>query len=639
MSDSTVNGPSAGPGPAGNALDDLLARLECQPRDRWLVLLRADQHERWGLGQRLPAEVYLEQLSSLSIDDETAVDLIYSEVLLRIDRDEKPTAAEYSYRFPRYAASLRQQFNLLAALRGCPDLRPADATQEAGREGRHNADTLQIADRGLDNSTLVHPTLHCDESPASPPGYEIIEELGRGGMGVVYLAWQKGLDRFVALKMMREGDRVDSKARERIRKEAATAARLSHPNIVQVYEVGEHHGRPFFSLEFCDGGSLSEALARRPQPPRAAAEMVETLARAVEHAHCQGIVHRDLKPANVLLVSGGMVGGGWSPDSTRRSPLSTHHLPLTTLQLKIADFGLARQMEAVGHSHTQAIIGTPGYMAPEQAAGRQATPATDVHALGTILYELLTGRPPFGGENVLHTLEQVRYRNPVPPASLNGQVHRDINTICLKCLQKDPHARYPSALALAEDLRRFLNNEPIQARPVGGLERGSRWCRRNPAWALLWALSALALLGLLLGVAVHQVRLAEEEERTASARRKAQVEKDARQAAQRAEAVQRYFSALARVREKQLTHTPGWTWEGLEELQQACDIKTDVRDVVQLRTEAAALLAGIDLREQTTLAQNFCAAASAVHPDGDLLALGELKAQGFLVSTVRVIDL
>jgi serine/threonine-protein kinase len=246
---------------------------------------------------------------------------------------------------------------------------------------------------------------------------------------------------------------------------------------VQIYEVGEHEGRPFFSLEFVPGGSLADKLRGVPQPPPAAAPLVETLAQAIHVAHQHGIVHRDLKPANVLLAA----------DGTPR----------------ISDFGLAKQLgTGPGQTQTGAILGTPSYMAPEQAGGRSRTlgPAADIYALGALLYEMLTGRPPFMGETALDTMQQVLNQEPVPPRQLQPKVPRDLETICLKCLSKEPARRYASALDLAEDLRRFRSGEPIQARPLGTLGRLARWSYRHPAVALLTALLILALAGGLAGV-------------------------------------------------------------------------------------------------------------------------------------------
>ncbi|HKB35594.1 MAG TPA: serine/threonine-protein kinase [Gemmataceae bacterium] len=289
------------------------------------------------------------------------------------------------------------------------------------------------------------PTQHPETRPATATvpnveGYEVLDVLGHGGMGLVYRARQKGLNRPVALKMILSGAGAGPAERARFRIEAEAVARLQHPNIVQVYEVGEHEGAPFMALELVVGGSLATALDGTPLPPRRAAELVLALAEAVKHAHERGIVHRDLKPANVLLADDG-------------TP-------------KIADFGLARRLGSdEGLTQTGAVLGSPSYMAPEQAEGsREVGPAADVYALGAILYELLTGRPPFLAETLLETLAQVREHDPVAPRDLQPRVPNDLNTICLKCLEKDRAHRYLTAAALADDLHRFLDGEPINAR-------------------------------------------------------------------------------------------------------------------------------------------------------------------------------
>ncbi len=313
------------------------------------------------------------------------------------------------------------------------------------------------------------------ESPADFPAvfgaYELLEEVGRGGMGVVYRARQPALNRVVALKMIAPEACGGPGARARFRTEAQAAARLQHPNVVQIFEVGEQQGRPFLVLEYVGGGSLARRLEGAPLASSAAARMVETLAHAVHTAHLCGVIHRDLKPANVLLTPNGIP--------------------------KVADFGLAKQMDgdSGGQTETGAILGTPSYMAPEQAEGgrRPSGPATDVYALGALLYELLTGRPPFRGVTRLDTLHQVVRDEPVPPRRLQPGVPRDLETVCLKCLQKEPRKRYDSALSLAEDLRRFGAGEPVLARPAGWVEVAWRWCRRRPAQAILGASLLLAL--------------------------------------------------------------------------------------------------------------------------------------------------
>ncbi len=305
--------------------------------------------------------------------------------------------------------------------------------------------------------------------PASIPQqvgeYEILEEIGRGGMGVVYRARHRHLQRLVALKMLLGGSFALHDERVRFRAEAEAVARLQHPHIVQIYEVGEYDAdaglpRPYFTLEFVEGGNLAARVAGRPQAPRQAAAWIETLARATHYAHGQGIIHRDLKPGNVLLTADG--------------------------QPKICDFGVAKLLV---HSDlkTQSgmVIGTAEFMAPEQAAGqRHIGPAADIYALGAILYTLLTGRPPFQGPSPLHTLEQVRNLEPVTPGRLQPRIPRDLETICLKCLEKAPAKRYASAFDLADDLRKFLGDEPIRARRASAWERTARWIRRHKTLTL-----------------------------------------------------------------------------------------------------------------------------------------------------------
>ncbi|MCI0459995.1 MAG: tetratricopeptide repeat protein [Gemmataceae bacterium] len=356
-----------------------------------------------------------------------------------------------------------------------------------------------VAGKAASSADPVNYDTHLPRAPARQrpplnvtiPGYEVLEELGRGGMGVVYKARQQGLNRLVALKMILSGAHAGPDQLARFRAEAEAVAALQHPNIVQIYEIGEHEGRPYFSLEFVAGGSLTARLGGTPLPADQAARLVEPLARAMHSVHERGIIHRDLKPGNVLLAACGLA----NPEGYSAKPQAAEVTP------KITDFGLARQLDTdSGHTSTGAVLGTPSYMAPEQAAGKvkEIGPAVDVYALGAILYECLTGRPPFKGPTVLDTLDQVRQDEPVPPHRLLAKVPRDLETICLRCLEKDPRKRYGSALELADDLHRFLRGEPIQARPVSAWERGWKWARRRPAIA---GLSAALLLVLVLGFA------------------------------------------------------------------------------------------------------------------------------------------
>jgi WD40 repeat protein/tRNA A-37 threonylcarbamoyl transferase component Bud32 len=372
----------------------------------------------------------------------------------------------------------------------------------------------------------------------SVPGYALLAELGRGGMGVVYKARHIKLNRLVALKMILAGSHAGAADLSRFQTEAQAIARLQHLHIVQVYEVGEHEGKPFFSLEYCGGGSLAQKLNGTPLPPHEAAALVETLARAMQAVHVHHIIHRDLKPGNVLLTEDG-------------TP-------------KITDFGLAKNLDEAGQTASGAMMGTPSYMAPEQTGRRSAQvgPLADVYALGAILYECLTGRPPFKAATSLDTILQVVNSEPVAPTQLQAKTPRDLETICLKCLHKEPSKRYASAAALAEDLQRFLAGEPIAARPVGRLERGWRWCRRNPAVAALLATVALTLLigaGVATVLAVLASQNAERADQEAASARLAQQQslrdaEEAQQARARAEAAERAAdreAAAARLAQQQ----------------------------------------------------------------------------------------
>jgi serine/threonine protein kinase/Tfp pilus assembly protein PilF len=338
-------------------------------------------------------------------------------------------------------------------------------------------------------------------------GYQILRELGRGGMGVVYLAWQTKLNRHVALKMILAGEQAGQEQLERFRLEAESVARLQHPNIVHIHEVGQQEGRPFFSLEYVDGISLPEKLAGTPQLARDAAELVHTLALAVHYAHQRGVVHRDLKPANILLQSKSEIRGAESEREVRDSASDfglrvSDFSPISAFAPKITDFGLAKRLDVdSGQTRSGEVVGTPSYMAPEQAAGRSRLvgPAADVYALGAILYEMLTGRPPFKAETPVETVRQVVTEEPVRPTRLQPKVPRDLETICLQCLQKEPERRYATAVALAEDLQRFLGGEPISARPTPWWEVGAKWAKRRPALAGLVVVSMLAMLSLAAG--------------------------------------------------------------------------------------------------------------------------------------------
>jgi WD40 repeat protein/serine/threonine protein kinase len=401
------------------------------------------------------------------------------------------------------------------------------------------------------SQTPVAPAVPAPESEAvSVPGYQVLRELGRGGMSVVYLARQDSPERLVALKMILAGPHADAERRLRVRAEADAIARLQHPNIVTIYEIGEHAGLPFLALEYVRGGSLRDHVSGKPQPPADAAALVETLSRAMHYAHQRGVVHRDLKPANVLLQEDltqrrkdakedSQEENQSHQDPSSRFPSSglCVFASLREVLPKITDFGLAKHDRAA-LTMTGAVLGTPSYMAPEQALGHTAAvgPATDIYALGAILYELLTGRPPFQGVSVLETLEQVRTGEPPSPRLLQPGVPRDLETVCLKCLEKDPKKRYEDAAGLAEDLRRFQAGEPVLARPMGALGRLLKWVRRYPTVAALSsAVTLVTVVGVVfvlwaLGKALHEKDVAHGE----ALRADGEAGK-ARQAAQRAE--------------------------------------------------------------------------------------------------------
>ena len=377
-----------------------------------------------------------------------------------------PTVEVTNLAFPR----LGGETGLDATLAHIPTLPPIRRRHREGEpeatldaEGKTNAFSISSADGSAEIVMNDLPFV---------VGYKLLSELGRGGMGVVYKARQMKLDRLVALKMVLAGAHASADQLARFLIEAQAVAHLTHNNIVQIFDVGERDGLPFFSLEYIDGGSLQQTIGGKPQPVRYAAKTVSTLCSAMAFAHSQGIIHRDLKPANVLMTNGG--------------------------EPKITDFGLAKRLEGDSQqTRDGAIMGTPSYMAPEQAWGRTSEigPLADQHALGAILYEMLTGRPPYQGANPLDTLDQVRNQEPVPPTRLQPKVPRDLETIALKALQKDPKKRYESCGYMAEDLNRYLDGQPILARPVSAPERAWRWCRRNPVVAALTGLAASLVLG------------------------------------------------------------------------------------------------------------------------------------------------
>jgi tRNA A-37 threonylcarbamoyl transferase component Bud32 len=414
-------------------------------------------------------------------DRDESLDNIVLSYLQAAEGGSPPDRAELLKRHPDLAGPLEAFFadldllgRLVAPLAACAaGAQVAPAAQGAVADQMGGRQTISLpADA---RATVAMPA--GGEAPAAPPDFagrtigdfELLSLLGKGGMGVVYKAREKSLGRIVALKMILAGAQARPADRERLRAEALAVARLEHPNIVRIYAVGEHDGLPYLALEYVEGGSLADEV-ETTRKPTDAARLVRALAEAMQVVHAAGIIHRDLKPGNVLLAKDG-------------TP-------------KLTDFGLAKRLDAdVGATLSGTILGTPSYMPPEQAQGRIAEvgPRSDVYALGAILYELLVGRPPFKGVSLVDTLMQVSQAEPVAPRQLQPAVPRDLETICLTCLHKEPARRYDSAGALTADLGRFLEGQPILARPTGAGERLLKWARRRPATAALLFVSALAL--------------------------------------------------------------------------------------------------------------------------------------------------
>jgi serine/threonine protein kinase len=360
---------------------------------------------------------------------------------------EQPSIEQYAANYPQYAEDIREMF-------------PAVQLMELHKPRRPSADELTSL-RGVGEAPpAVIP-------PDKIPGYEIVRELARGGMGIVFEARQTRLQRTVALKMILTGRLASASDLQRFRAEAEAAAQLDHPNIVPIYDIGDCDGWPYFSMKLLEGGSLTGFHG----PPREAVRLLASVARAVHYAHQRGIVHRDLKPANILLDREG--------------------------QPHVADFGVAKQLSATTQlTQTGTVVGTPAFMAPEQASGKkgEATTLADVYSLGAVLYYLLTQQPPFQADTSLDTLLLVLHKQPAPPSTLNAEVDRDLDAVCLKCLEKDPRKRYASAAELAEDLERWLRGEPTVARPPTPWQAIRHWLRQNLR-AALWVL----VVGLLLG--------------------------------------------------------------------------------------------------------------------------------------------
>ena len=422
--------------------------------ERWneletvLAQLRGD----WLGGKRTSAAEYLRSNPALAADPLCAAEIIYQEFLVRREIGETPDWSEYLRQFPEYVLQL---------------------------DGLWHADAI------------MDQTIAAELAPKLGD-YELLEEIGRGGMGVVYRAVQKSLDRVVAVKLLHGGGFTAAVEADRLKKEMTAASRLNHPNVIHVYNVGETGEQPFIAFEFVDGLSLAERISGAALVARTTATIVAAVAGAIQYANERGIIHRDLKPANVLLSG-----------------------PPEQVIPKVTDFGASKEVREGDSPQLSQIIGTPSYMAPEQVdvkAGLVGA-CTDVYGLGAILYECLTGVPPFRGSSAADILRQVAEEDPVPPVLLNPAVARDLETICLKCLQKNPGDRYASAKDVADELNRFLAGEPIKARRPGLIRVVRLWRRRNPAVANLAAVLAVVLFGGLVAIGYQWRRIEAARER------------------------------------------------------------------------------------------------------------------------------
>ncbi len=402
---------------------------------------------------------------SQATDRSSLLDEVLTAYLKAVDAGEQPDRQELLARHPDLAGELQEFFAEQDRLDGWTG--PLWPVAQAARG--EAAQTPRTEFTVADSTAAPAPG-----ATSMLGGYELLEEIGRGGMGVVYKARQRTPSRLVALKTVRAADLASAAEVQRFKNEADLVAALDHPHIVPVYEVGEAQGCLYFSMKLLEGGSLDRQLARFSAEPKTAARLLAAVARAVHHAHQRGILHRDLKPGNILVDAAG--------------------------QPHVTDFGLAKRVE-VDSSLTRSgvLIGTPSYMAPEQTSGVRGaiTIATDVYGLGAVLYAMLTGQPPFRGDHVLETLRQVREQEPQSPSAVNPRVDRDLATITLKCLGKEPEQRYPSAAALANDLERWLKDEPIRARRPSWRQVAAKWARRHRP--VVWAGAVVLLLAALLG--------------------------------------------------------------------------------------------------------------------------------------------
>lgn len=516
----------------------------------------AQQRAAWSAGQRIPVETFLAQHPALRDDTDTMLDVIYNEIVLREELGETSTLTEFRARFPELTEPLKQLFAVHQVV-------ASDSSATADSDAVPAASTPDV-DR---------------DRPHTIGGYEILEEVGRGGMGIVYRARQPGTGREVALKVILAGKFASSDEIKRFQTEAQAAAKLEHPGIVPIYDAGQADDVYFLSMAFINGETLAELLAQGPLSGRRAAEIIAEAAEGLAAAHLRNVIHRDLKPHNILIDDEGCV--------------------------RITDFGLARNVERAGSlTTTGQIVGTPQYMPPEQALGRhdQVGPASDVYALGATLYCALVGRPPFDGAVAVEVLQRAALDEPVAPRILVPAVPRDLETICQKCLEKDPQNRYASGRELAEDLRRALRGETILARPIGWPGRLLRWCRRRPLVASLTLAVALLSVMLLVGLSASTILLRNEQRATAALLRDTSEANVKLVEANRLADARTVEALLAQAGRARLSGRAGRRFEGIAAVDKASsilkDLPPDEPTMLKLRNELLACVSLPDLRKE-----------------------------------------
>jgi WD40 repeat protein len=560
---------------------------------------------RWHTADRISIESQLEQ--NLQGDREAVLQwLLLCEFRLMQGTGQLPVYSHYAKRFPEDLALLEQVFRSVGVSDGLdlPQL----------------SETVLLPPNDFPDLTKTedHSTQSAQDTPVSIsirqrrhllPGTrfgdcEIVDEIARGGMGVVYRARHSRLNRTVALKMILSAKLASDKDIVRFGSEAAAAARLEHPSIVPIHEFGDVDGQYFYSMPLIEGGSLAGIVKQGAVAPRQAAYYVQAIADAMQYAHSRNIVHRDLKPANVLLEKNG--------------------------QPKITDFGLARDIECdSGMTATGAVLGTPDYMAPEQASGnsRDVGPLADIYAMGAILYSLLTGKPPFHGGTMIETLQRVITAEPVSPRQLNRRVDIDLETICLKCLQKDPARRFSSAGALAEELARYLAGKPISSRPIGSGERTLRWCRRHR---------------LITGMIVATITIIILSAYSLYSRAQMAAAGKAVVAAEKLAKTQEYYSAWSHASEVRSEAALGWTWACLDGISDAMSLREAAgitEGLADLRSAAVHAMTSTDAQLAELLIPNVDCMRTAYSPDGKILAVGERRAgQSCSVHLIRMDD-